>query len=194
MKDKILALLKRLGIDFKDKESDFLKELESIDFGEEIGADDLPLRDEPTRKVVSALIEQNKALAGSISVLRQSLSEEKQQRDAAIAAEAKRQETEKASRVANAVKKLLDEKRITEADKPHWQKILEMDFDTSSKLAEGLPVIGAAGKQKDNISPNDDATAKRSFGYAQGPPFGYAQGPLVDRAALKNAIAEQMRS
>lgn len=181
MKEKILAILKKLGIAYDEKQNDLLTELNSLGL-ENMDKIEIPNGvDEATKKIMQALVEQNKALAGNVDILRQTLGEEKAQRDAAILAEQTRQKAEKKSKVESAVKKLLDEKKITEADKPVWEKLLDNDFESSTKVAEQLKPIGTTATAADkNFQQTADDKNNNSL--------------KVDRVALKAAITEKMQS
>ncbi len=184
MKEKFLKLLEKLGLINEENKNDVATKIDEEEIKELLGGEtkvDIPDKlDDATKAIVEKLIEQNKALAANVKSLKDALAEEKAQREAAIKAEQERIEKENKEKVANAVKKLLDEKKITEADKEIWQKLYEKDFEAAEKAAGQLqpPKAGDKGDKVDNNG-NENANMK------PGKP---------DRKALREAIAEQMEN
>lgn len=187
MKDKILDLLKKLNLIPADKQKDLEVELESLNldsFVPDIN-DNIHLpsnTDDGTKKLIAELINQNRSLQGSVKNLQDALVEEKKQRELAIQSEQQRLENEKNKKIQDSIKKLLDENKITEADKETWEKLFIKDYENAEKIASGLKVIGDVNNKK-NITKNIDTEKNNNNNKLS-----------IDRTALKNAISEQMQN
>jgi len=189
MKEKIIKILQQLGLMTEENQTKLSEQLDNIDLDELLndnepaGGIQLPGNlDSATRGLIEKLIAQNKALAGNIKILKETLAEETKQREAAIKAERERQEKEAKQKIAAAVEKLLEEKRITEADKEIWLNLYEKDFENAEKVAAQLkPAVAEKNTNKNTQSLSSSTQEKTA-------------SVRVDRNALKAAIAEQMES
>ena len=140
-KDALKNLLKRLGFDFKEKEEDLDKELDSLLNNNqtiEPAKIDTSKFDPETKKLFEALISQNQAMMGSIKALQEALNEEKKTREQIIKNEQERLAKEKEAKIKAAVEKLLSEKKITDADKDTWTALFNSDFEKAEKAAQLL--------------------------------------------------------
>lgn len=163
-KDAIKNLLKKFGFEFKEKENELDKELESL-FGNdknnfEPAKIDTSKFDPDTKKLFEALINQNQAMMGSIKSLQEALNEEKKTREQIIKNEQERMAKEKEVKIKAAVEKLLNEKKITDADKDTWQALYNNDFEKADKAAQLLkPLVENKNNQNNQSQKPDPKTA-----------------------------------
>lgn len=181
MKEKLIAMLSKIGLITDSNKKEIEDKINDSELKEFLSEEKMTLPanlDGSTKAIVEKLIEQNNALSANVKSLRDALAEEKSQRDAAIKTEQERIEREHKQKVDNAVKKLLEEKKITEADKIIWQKLYEKDFEATEKAASQIFIKKESGKEPENKNAAGSDTPK------VGKP---------DRKALREAIAEQMQ-
>lgn len=144
LKEKLIAILKTLGLYTEEKKAEIDKALDAI---EEPKQKQKSAQAEPDglvelQEAVESLKEQNKQLINAIS-------EEKKSRESAQKTISDQMKAEKTKKIETAIDKAKDDRKITEAQVEGWRKMLELDYDTASAQLSALQINPALQ------SPND---------------------------------------
>jgi len=148
MLEKLLTLFKKKNIELTEDE---IKELElssssnssSANGGINSGSSSSSESD------AKKILERNAALEEHVKKLTEILTKEREQRESSIKTEQDRLKAEHSKKVTESVEKLFGDKKITEAQKAHWQKLFENNFEDAAEIAESLqPIGGTAAAQK----------------------------------------------
>lgn len=155
--EKLLALLKKLGINLEGKEKVLEDELKSLEPAPQTAApksNDMPKNElnEDVTKLLQAEIQELRAtLAGEVQYRKQIAEMQKQ-----------KAETEMAAKIDGAVSKLFSEKKISEAQKDIWKNLFAKDYENADKLASSLPEQGKA------VSTTDAGAGKKASAFETG--------------------------
>lgn len=145
MKEKLIELLKKLGIDITGKETELKTELDKLakdgDGNIDLAKLDLTkLSGGGNDDLVKAVLEQNKILTQSVKDLKDTLAKEISDRENAIKAQQEQAKKDQEKKINDAIEKAKKEKRIVEADVEKWKDRLTKDFDEWNTELEAKPV------------------------------------------------------
>lgn len=167
MKEKILAFLKSLlnkkEVEFKEDEletqiDELLKDnsgdldlskldLSKLNFGDSKLEENNPL--------IKAILDQNKILTQSVKDLKDALGDERKSREEAVKAAQDEADKKHKQKIADRLKKAIDDKVITEGEKEDWQKKLEKDYDMANDFLDKMNPKKQFEK-KDSSKKDDD--------------------------------------
>jgi seryl-tRNA synthetase len=159
MKEKLIAILKTLGLYSDDKKAEIEKALDELEKSEgkpKAGDQKSAAGDQRPESGVQALpkevLDQLAVLAEQNKQLFAALAEEKKAREEANKAIAEKMKADQKKRIDEFIEK--NKARIPPSDVEEVRRNLEKDFEAFSKLIEKLPEDPAMKKdQKDNKSP-----------------------------------------
>lgn len=142
MKEKILALLKSLGIVKDEDVAKVTSELDKLqlDATPPVPIDTSKIQNEDMKKLVDSFQSQLNSVMEVNKQLTASLAAEKAARDAAIAAQETNQKSEKEKKITAAVDAAIKEGKFPEAKRDHLKKLFESDFDSATEIVKDTPV------------------------------------------------------
>jgi DNA-directed RNA polymerase beta subunit len=140
MKEKILALLKALGI-MKDEDiTKVTAELDKLEFDKPAPVDTSNIKDAEMKKLIEGFQSQLTSFAEVNKQLTASLAAEKAARDAAVAAQQTNQKTEKEKKVTEAVDAAIKAGKYPEAKRDFLKKMFDADFDSFTEIVKDTQV------------------------------------------------------
>lgn len=164
MYEKILAILKAIGIDITGKEEQLKTQTAELEKDKNGNIDIEKLlaglngKGKEPDPVLTAIIEQNKILTQSVKDLQSVIGQEQTARKAAIEAAQAQAKTEQEKKINELIEKAFTDKKIVEADKALYKSLAEKDFDNTSKLIAGMKVAKQfEGKKPDGDGKNTPA-------------------------------------
>jgi len=152
MLDKLIALLKTLGVDVEAKKGEIekaAKELEPPKPPPVKKDGETNPEIEQLRSDLAAATEQIKSLVSLVGT-------EKTEREKAQKTIADQMKADREKKVTDLIAKHEKAGQIPPAMKDHWKKLLEADYDATAKVIEGLPVDPAAKKAAESTQKKDD--------------------------------------
>jgi hypothetical protein len=163
MKEKLIAILKSLGLYTDDKKVEIDKALEAIEEPKPAPKIASTPTDESIelKTMVDSLKEQNKQLFTAIA-------EEKKAREASQKAVADQMKADKDKKITDALVKAEADGKISKAQTDGWKKILELDYETGSAQLTALPVNPAFKKADDKKADDKkgDPPSNKNLGLA----------------------------
>ncbi len=162
---KLIALLVKLGIITADKEADATKALEALPGDEEPlqkKVDASAIADPAIRSMFETVTQKLAASDQMNKQLLEAMTSEKTARENAQKTIDAQMKSDAKKKVEDAIAKALTEGRIAAADKDTWVKVLENDFDSSSKILTTLPVNPALQKTQGQAAGTDKGAAGTS--------------------------------
>ncbi|MEW5799970.1 MAG: phage protease [Bacteroidota bacterium] len=142
MKEKLIALLKSLGILTDDKVDAVSKELEKLDLDKkpEPTIDASKISDPAMKQVIEELQNQNLILSRQIKTLTDTLTAERTERERAIQLQRQQAEKEKTQKVSDLIARALKEGKIVKAKEEWLKKFADQDLDAATEWVNGAPV------------------------------------------------------
>lgn len=141
MKEKLIALLKQLGLLKDDNQETVLAELDKLDLeNPPAPIDTSKISDPETKKMFEELNKQISALTAVNKNLTEKLGEETKARDAAIKAQQDQQKAEQDKKVNDAVDAAIKSGKFPEAKREHLKKLYTADFDSTAEMVKDAPV------------------------------------------------------
>lgn len=140
MKEKILALLKSLGIVKDEDVTKVTAELDKLELDKPAPIDTSKIQDAEMKKMIEGFQSQLASFSEVNKQLTASLAAEKAARDAAVAAQQTNQKTEKEKKVTEAVDAAIKSGKYPEAKRDFLKKMFDADFDSFTEIVKDAPV------------------------------------------------------
>jgi hypothetical protein len=142
MKEKILALLKALGVVKDEDLAKVTTELDKLELEKPINPpiDTSKIQNEDIKKLIEGFQAQINSVMAVNKNLADALAAEKKAREEAIAAQTATAKTEKDKKIADAVDAAIKEGKFPEAKREHLKKMFEADFDSFAEVVKDTPV------------------------------------------------------
>lgn len=168
MKDKLLAMLKTLGLYSEEKKAEIEKALEDLKLDEGKKSDGGGQKSDAKTELPKEVMEQLAALAEQNKQLFAALAEEKKSREEANKAIQEKMKADKAKQITDFIEK--NKARIPPSDIEEVKKNLEKDFDAYSKLIAKLPEDPAMKKGQKQDASTGSASAQAREGIMRSAP------------------------
>ncbi|NUN68831.1 MAG: hypothetical protein HUU02_03875 [Bacteroidetes bacterium] len=185
MKDKLLALLKSLGLIPDDKLESVSKELDKLELDKPAPApiDPSKITDPALKQIVEALNSQVTVLGQQNKTLLDTLTAERTEREKAVKLQQDQAKKDKDQKVADLVAKALKEGKIVKAKEEWLKKYAEADVTAAEEWVKDAPV-------DKNFKPEPNKGGKTEGGEGEGGEK--VKGPLgsVNQGILKNVLAQ----
>jgi hypothetical protein len=140
MKEKILALLKTLGLVKDEDVTKVTAELDKLELDKPAPIDTSKIQDGEMKKLVEGFQSQLASFAEVNKQLTAALAAEKTARDAAVAAQQTNLKIEKEKKVTEAVDAAIKAGKYPEAKRDFLKKMYEADFDSFAEIVKDTPV------------------------------------------------------
>ena len=180
MKEKILALLKTLGLVKDEDVTKVTAELDKLELDKPAPIDTSKIQDGEMKKLVEGFQSQLASFAEVNKQLTASLAAEKAARDAAVAAQQANQKTEQEKKVTTAVDAAIKEGKYPEAKRAFLTNLFTKDFEATTELVKDTPV-------DKHFKTNTPALDKDGKPVNNGPKI---LGPLDTRSDLQAKVFE----
>ncbi len=184
MKDKLLALLKSLGLIPDDKLESVSKELDKLELDKPAPApiDPSKITDPALKQIVEALNSQVTILGQQNKTLIDTLNAERTEREKAVKLQQDQATKDKTQKVADLVAKALKEGKIVKAKEEWLKKYAEADVTAAEEWVKDAPV-------DKNFKPDPNKDGKNEGDEGGGDKV---KGPLgsVNQGILKNVLAQ----
>lgn len=155
MREKILALLKTLGLVKDDNQAQVLAELDKLDLEKAPIIDASKVPDAGMKAMLESIQTQIQILTNDNKTLRDALAGEKQAREAAIKAQNEANAAEQAKKVKTAVDDAIKAGKFPEAKRDFLTKLYEKDFDSATEIVKDAPVDKHFKPGENNNNNND---------------------------------------
>lgn len=168
MKEKILALLKALGV-IKDEDlAKVTSELDKLEFDKSTNIDTSKIQNEDLKKLIEGFQTQINSVMAVNKNLADALAAEKKARDEAIAAQTATQKTEAEKKITDAVEAAIKEGKYPEAKRDWLKGRFEKDFEGMTEIVKEAQVdkhFKPADKTntQDKSKQHDDTAPRNPF-------------------------------
>lgn len=188
MKNKLIELLKSLGILTDDKIDAVSKELDKLDLDKNPSGpiDASKITDPGLKAVIEGLQNQNTVLGQQIKTLTDTLTAERTEREKAVKLQQDQAAKDKQTKVTELVAKALKEGKIVKAKEEWLKKYAEADVTAAEEWVKEAPV-------DKNFKPEPTKDGDPNAGGGGGEKV---KGPLgsVNQGILKNVLAQTSSS
>lgn len=165
MKEKILALLKTLGLVKDDNQAQVIAELEKLDLEKAPVIDASKVQDAGLKQLLESIQTEISILRTGNKSLADALAAEKTEREKAIKAQQDAAAADKAKKVSEAVDAAIKAGKFPEAKREYLTKLFTSDFDSAAEIVKDAPVdkhFKADGTNNNNNNKNEKTDGIKS--------------------------------